>query len=129
MQVNKGSFAAISINEKIYLAGGLVNNAGTFHVEELNVNAMNSSNSCLHQPMIAGGAVIKNDKIIFLANSEISGIAVNKFDIYNTQTSVWSIGVLPPDLISTNSYTPIAIGSANNEIYSIIGTKLYKMNL
>ena len=129
MQVNKGSFAAIRVNEKVYLAGGVVNNAATFHVEELNVNVMNSSNSCLHQPMIGGGAVTKNDKIIFLSNSQISGIAANKFDIYNTQTGVWSVGVLPPDLISTNNYTPVAIGSANNEIYTIIGTKLYKMNL
>src|SRR4030095_3604047 len=132
MQINKASFAAISVNEKVYLAGGTVNNAGTFHVEELNVNTMNSSSSCLHQPMICEidkGAATKNDMIIFFTSPIISGIDINEFDIYNPQTGLWSIGVLPPGLIQTGSYAPIALGSINSEIYTVIGTKLYRMNL
>jgi hypothetical protein len=132
MQVNKASFAGISVNEILYLAGGIVNNAGTFHVEELNANTMNSSGSCLHQPMICEidkGVATKNDMIIFFTSPIISGIDINEFDIYNTQTGLWSIGVLSPGIIQTGSYTPIAIGSAGNEIYTVIGTKLYKMNL
>ena len=127
MQVNKGGFAAISIDEKVYLAGGEVNHTATFHVEELNVNTMTSTYTCLHQPMRWSNPVIKNDKIIFLTNSFISGIELNKFDIYNTRTGIWSVGVLPPGLIKTG--TPIYVESANNEIYTVIGTKLYKMNL
>ena len=116
----------------MYLGGGVVNNAPTFHVEELNVNTMNSSNSCLHQPMICfldKGAVSKNELIVFLTSPVVSGIEINQFDIYNSQTGLWSIGVLPSGIIKTDGYTPIAIESVNNEVYTIIGTKLYKMNL
>ena len=132
MQVNKGSFVAIGLNEKVYFAGGLVNwnYAATFHVEELNVKTMNSSSSCLHQPMICDNdksAVVKNELVIFFTYSPISGIENNKFDIYNMQTGVWSIGVLPPDLLLSNSFT--AIATVNNEIYTVINKKLYKMNL
>jgi hypothetical protein len=132
MQVSKASFAAISFNEKVYLAGGVVNNTASFHVEELNVNTMNSFESCLHQRMtcyIGKGAAIKNDMILFLNYSPYTGVDNNEFDIYNIQTGVWSIGVLPAGLIKQEGYTPMIIESANNEIYTVIGTKLYRMNL
>ena len=128
MLVNKGSFAAVGINDKVYIAGGMVNYAATFHVEEINVNTMNSSSSCLHQPMICDNdkcAVVKNDIVLFFTYSPVSGIERNKFDIYNMQTGAWSIGVLPPE--SSTTYT--AIASVNNEIYTVINNKLYKMNL
>ena len=130
MAVNKDGFAAISVNGKVYLAGGSVNNAITFHVEELDVNTMSSSNACLHQPMVDhndNSAAVKNNMIVFFTYSPFSGIDHHKFDIYNIQTGVWSIGVLPPDLITTNYST--AIIPVNNEIYAVIGDKLYKMNL
>ncbi|HET9745508.1 MAG TPA: kelch repeat-containing protein [Chitinophagaceae bacterium] len=130
MQVNKGSFAAINVNEKVLLAGGEVNYAATFHVEELNVNTMNSSSSCLFQPMYGGGrtAIQKDDKLLFFAYARgFSGIQENKFDIYNIQTGVWSIGILPPDLIPSGAFTSVA--SVNDEIYAVIDNKLYKMNL
>jgi hypothetical protein len=130
MQVNKGSFAAISVNEKVYFAGGVVNDAVTFHVEELNVNTMNSSNACLHQPMISydgKSAVVRNELVIFFTYSPFSGIERNKFDIYNRQTGLWSVGVLPLDLIPQGILSSIV--SVNNEIYTVIGNKLYKMNL
>jgi N-acetylneuraminic acid mutarotase len=130
MAVNKDGFAAISINGKVYLAGGTVNNAVTFHVEELDVNTMTSSNACLHQPMFSSNdntSAVKNNMIVFFGYSPFSGIDHHKFDIYNIQTGVWSIGVFPPDLMTTNYFT--AITSANNEIYAVIDDKLYKMNL
>jgi hypothetical protein len=65
--------------------------------------------------------------IVFFAYSPFAGIDHHKFDIYNIQTGAWSIGVFPPDLITTNYFT--AITSANNEIYTVIDDKLYKMNL
>lgn len=130
MQVNKGSFAAISVNEKVYLAGGVVDNAVTFHVEELNVNTMTSSGSCLHQPMVSydsKSSAIKNNRIVFFTYSPYFGIERNKFDIYNIQTGVWSVGILPIDLVPYGVFS--AIVSVNNEIYTVIGTKLYRMNL
>ena len=130
MAVNKDGFAATSANGKVYLAGGTVNNAITFHVEELDVNNMTSSNACLHQPMFSSNnntSAVKNNMIVFFAYSPFSGIDHHKFDIYNIQTGAWSIGVFPPDLITTNYFT--AITSANNEIYTVIDDKLYKMNL
>jgi len=129
MQVNKGSFESISFNEKVYLAGGIANNAPTFHVEELNINSMNSSNTCLHQAMVSfnnQSAIIKNDLLVFLTYSPFSGIDKNEFDIYNVRTGEWSIGVLP-DLVPSGFFS--AIISTNNEIYTVIGNKLYKMNL
>ena len=130
MQVNKESFAATSVNGKVYFAGGIINNGISFLVEELNVNTMNSSGSCLHQPMISyggKGAAVKNDMIIFFDNSPFAGIAINRFDIYNWQTNNWSVGVLPAEIV--NNYNARAIVSVNNEIYTLIDNKLYKMNL
>ena len=130
MQVNKGSFAAIAFNNKVYFAGGVVNNAPTFHVEELNITNMSSTNACLHQSMVPyddKSAVIKDDMVLFFTYSPFSGIERNKFDIYNMQTGVWSIGVLPPDLVPPGIFSSIV--SVNNEVYTIINNKLYKMNL
>ena len=130
MHVNKGSFAATSVNEKVYFAGGFINNAISFHVEELKVSTMNSSSSWLHQPIVSydsEGFVVKNDLIIFFDDSPFAGIAINRFDIYNWQTGNWSAGMLPADVV--NSYNCRAIVSVNNEIYTLIDNKPYKMNL
>jgi len=130
MQINKGSFAAIGLNEKVYFAGGATNDAPTFHVEELNVNTMNSSSSCLHRPMVCDNdksTVVKNELVIFFTDLPFSGNERKTFDIYNLQTGVWSIGVLPPDSFSPHSFT--AIATVSNEIFVIIDGKLYKMNL
>ena len=130
MAVNKEAFAAVEANGKVYLAGGVVNSAVTFHVEELDVNTMSSSNACLHQPSFSynvNSAAVRNNMIVFFTYSPFAGIDHHKFDVYNIQTGVWSIGVLQPDLITTNYFT--AITSVNNEIYAVIDDKLYKMNL
>ena len=130
LQVNKSDFAAISVNEKAYFAGGLVNNAASFHVEELNVNTMTSSHSCLHQPMVSyneKSAAIKNDLILFFTPSYFTGIERNKFDIYNTQNGMWSVAVFPLHLIPDGVASTIV--SVNNEVFASIGDKLYKMNL
>ena len=129
MQLNKGSFAAIGINDKIYLAGGSINDQiGTLEVEELNVNTMNSSSSCLFQPTIYHSdknVVLKNNQLLFFSGFKT---VENKFDIYNLQTGIWTIGVLPPGL--TAQYLEVAlIVSVDNEVYVVIDNKLYKMNL
>ena len=129
MQLNKGSFAAIGVNNKIYLAGGSIyDQLGTDAIEELNVNTMSSSSSCLFQSSIYHcdrNAVLKNSQLLFFSGMKTDE---NKFDIYNLQTGTWSIGVLPPGL--TAQYLSVApIVSVNNEIYVILENKLYKMNL
>ena len=129
MQLNKGSFAAIGVNNKIYLAGGSIyDQLGTDAIEELNVNTMSSSSSCLFQSSIYHSdrnAVLKNSQLLFFSGMKTDE---NKFDIYNLQTGTWSIGVLPPGL--TAQYLSVApIVSVNNEVYVILDNKLYKMNL
>ena len=128
MQTTKGSFAAIGVNNKIYLAGGSLNDQiGTVEVEELNVNTMSSSTSCLFQPTIYHtdrNAVIKDNQILFFGGMKVNE---KKFDIYDLQTGTWSIGVLPPGL--TTQYLSVApIVSVNNEVYVILDNKLYKIN-
>ncbi|HEX6847727.1 MAG TPA: hypothetical protein VF144_12155 [Chitinophagaceae bacterium] len=136
MQVNKEYFAVTSVNEKVFFAGGFLisgMSGMSFHVEELNVNTMNSTSSCLHQPMVSygsKGAVIKNDLIIFFNDSPLyAGVALNRFDIFNWQTGNWSVGVMAPDLADPGSSGSRPIVSVDNQIYTIIGNKLFKMNL
>jgi hypothetical protein len=132
MQVNKEYFAATCVNEKVFFAGGWVNNVMSFHVEELSVSSMTSTSSCLHQPMATGseGAVVKNDLIIFFNISPwYAGVALNRFDIFNWQTGNWSVGVLMSDTAELSNSSSRPIVSVNNEIYTIIDNKLYKMNL
>ena len=129
MQTTKGSFAAIGVNDKIYLAGGSINDQiGTMEVEELNVNTLSSSNSCLFQPTIFHSdknVVLKDNQLLFFSGLKA---VENKFDIYNLQTGTWSIGVLPPGFAS--QYLSVApIVSVDNEVFVIIANKLYKMNL
>ena len=104
-----------------------------FHVEELNGNTMNSTSSCLHQPMVSYSskdAVVKNDLIIFFNGSPwFAGVALNRFDIFNWQTGNWSVGVLASDAADLGNSSSRPIVSVNNQIYTVIGTKLYKMNL
>lgn len=129
MQTVKGSFAAIGVDDKIYLAGGsLYDQLGTSEVEELEVNTMSSSTSCVFQPTIYHSdknAVLKNNQLLFFSGFKA---VENKFDIYNLQTGTWSIGVLPPG-IPTQYLSVAPIVSANNEVFVILANKLYKMNL
>jgi PKD repeat protein len=130
MQFKKGSFAAISLNEKVLLAGGEISSHPTFHVEELNVSTMNSVNSCLIQPMLgdARTAVQVNDKLLLFAYARgFTGIQDNKFDIYNISTGEWSVGVLPLGLVPTGAFTGIV--SVNDGVFTVINDKLYRMNL
>ena len=68
-------------------------------------------------------ALVKNSKIVF--PRLYGGINANKFDIYDAQTNVWSIGVLPQPLPSG------AIAFSKNNILYIVGgnqnTQLWKL--
>ena len=55
------------------------------------------------------------------------GIERNRVDIYNPQNGVWSVGVLPINLIPEGVVCTIV--TVDNEVFAAIGTKLYKMNL
>jgi N-acetylneuraminic acid mutarotase len=131
MKLTKSDFAAVSDGANVFLAGGLIQpGSQTFAVEKWNVNTMTSTPSCLYQPMSYFNdkdAVIKNNLVVFFSNPFNSRTDASKFDIYNIQTGLWSVGVLPPGIVLGGDAT--AVTSVNNEIYAIIKDKLYKMNL
>jgi hypothetical protein len=110
----KGNHAAISVNNKIYWAGGAVNTtSGTFsyvsrQVEIKDVNTNTSSIACLFQPNSNFQGVLKNNKIVFFRGSW--GTQLNKFDIYDIGTNTWSIGVFSTSVGGS-------IVSAGNVIY------------
>ena len=70
---------------------------------------------------------IKSDLILFYTPSPFMGIERNRVDIYNPQNGVWSVGVLPINLIPEGVVCTIV--TVDNEVFAAIGTKLYKMNL
>lgn len=128
LTVNKTEFAAIEVNNNVFFAGGVLNNNLTFHVETKNWTTLNRTYSCLSQPLIAANnsAVVKNDKILFYSYLPYSGLERNKFDIYNWQTNTWSVGVLPQNLVMDESS---AMAVSGQQVYIVIGNKLYQMNI
>jgi hypothetical protein len=102
-----GFLTGINVADKIYWASGCT-------VEIKNANTGNSSIAHLFTPMgwitIDEGqnTVVKDGKIIFFRHWTDSA---DKFDIYDTATNTWSIGVLPVNIIGAS------IISVNNTIY------------
>jgi hypothetical protein len=131
LKFNKVEFAAIAVNDNVYFAGGTFQYGASFDVDIRNWTTSSKSSSCLFQPMVASNAnsaVLKNDKILFYSYSPYSGIQRNKLDIYNWQTNVWSVGVLPMNLVPDNN-VGTAMAVAGQQVYIIIEDKLYKMNI
>jgi hypothetical protein len=120
LQEAKRDHAAISFNNKIYWAGGVTTSASgnqvpSSLVEIRDVVTGAISLSCLFQPNASFKAVVKDNKIVFFTGQ---GTVKNKFDIYNTVTNTWSVGVLPVSLedatiISVNNTIYIAGGYVN----------------
>ena len=75
----------------------------------------------------SNSAVTKNDKVLFYSYMTYSLMESNKFDIYNWQTNTWSIGVLPPNLVPPDKSRVMAV--SGQDVYIVIGNKLYKMNI
>ena len=94
MEVKKSGFSTVNVNGTIFFAGGILDNATTFHVEKLHMATMNNTHSCLDQPKQLKNAVVKNENILFFTYNPFMGIDNRRFDIYNTQTDQWSVGVI-----------------------------------
>ena len=59
------------------------------------------------------GIVSRNNQIVFFAGNNRTGLATQKFDIYDIPTKTWSIGALP----QTENVERALIISVNNIIY------------
>jgi N-acetylneuraminic acid mutarotase len=131
LQEPKAAMSSIAVDNKIYWAGGVSENMPvptgftwvlTSQVEIKDINTGNSTITCLFQPNYwpwNNAAVQKNDKIVFFTGPNINAVQ-NKFDIYDTSTNSWSIGVLPQNIEGT-------IISINNTIYVSSGSQLWKL--
>lgn len=115
--------AAISLNGKIYWAGGenLACGSDTWslssEVEIFDTATQTCTYSCLFQPNSRLTAVAKDNLILFFTGA---GTIKDRFDIYDTTTGAWSIGVLP------SLYAP-TIYSYNNTVYVTDGTQVWKL--
>lgn len=83
---------------------------------DVEIRNINTGTSRLEQLSRSGPeeiitSVIKDDKIVFIRSNS------KYFDIYNTTTNEWSVGVLPQPLLSG-----VAVISVNNVIYIAGGT-------
>jgi N-acetylneuraminic acid mutarotase len=107
--------AAIATGNKIIWAGGRkacgINNPKqlTQEVEIRDVTTQVSTYACLFQINAEFKAVVKDNKIVFFTGKGTS--STDHFDIYNTTTNVWSIGVM------NLNFEDAAIFSVNNTIY------------
>lgn len=114
----KGFAAGIAVGNVNYWAGGhtyVVDYTLSDGVEIKDMISGMSRIEYLFQPNSRFSAVQKNDTIIFFTGS---GAVKNKFDIYDTKTKVWSIGVLPENvedasIISVNNTIYVAGGKVN----------------
>lgn len=115
MDQSIGYQAAIATGNKIIWAGGRkacgISNPKqlTQEVEIRDVNTQGSTYACLFQPNAEFKAVVKDDTIVFFTGKGTS--STDHFDIYNTKTNVWSIGVM------NLNFEDAAIFSVNNTIY------------
>lgn len=124
-------FAGIAVGTNIYWAGGSKGtalNKASCNVEITNVNTRISSIEYLSRArnfFVDGGqnAVIKDDQIVFFTGERVYSAQnnTNKFDIYNTSTNTWSLGVLPQTIQAAS------IISVNNTIYVTDGRQVWKL--
>jgi len=105
------------VGTKIYWAGGLykqTEEAFNSLVEIHDVDNGSSTFSCLFQPNAFSSAVQKNNQIVFFTAGEDMPTPTpvhSKFDIYDINTNIWSIAVLPQTIYASS------IISVNNTIY------------
>ncbi len=109
MYEGKGGPGGIAVNNKIFWSGGTTGTTpNTYNSCLVEIRDVNSGSSTIQYLSKPGGGlpVIQNNKILFLRAGS------NEFDIYNTTTDTWFIGVLSQ---------PIPVGAAiicvNNTVY------------
>jgi N-acetylneuraminic acid mutarotase len=133
LQVPRIYHSAVAVVDILYFGGG---KSSTYQsvcsVETLDVNTGSSTLMNLFDPAswsIDDGqnAVVKDNKIIFLRHN--GGANANRFDIYDTQTNIWTIGVLAQPIpagasvISVNNTIYIAGGSVNG----VLSNQVWKL--
>lgn len=118
-QQPRAGVAAAAKGDYIYWGGGAVgNDLGnlTKRVEIRNIQTGNSTFECLSYARFCN-AFVKGDDIVFFTGYPVS----KTFDIYNTVTRSWSIGVLPAELWGA------AVVCVNNRLY--IGGGVWGANM
>jgi len=143
MSEAKADFAGIALGSKIYWAGGEVSylicggfcgnlGGGTYSSCQVEIRdgiTGASSYQQIRSPATwrnynGQNAVEINGKIIFLGKSSFP----NYFDIYDTATNSWSVGILPQgienaSIISVNNVVYVAGGEVNN----VLSDQVYKL--
>ncbi|HEX6846201.1 MAG TPA: hypothetical protein VF144_04450 [Chitinophagaceae bacterium] len=126
MQLPRVFHAGVVSNDVLYLAGGQssalcsVETWNTITGERTVMQLFGPASWATYQ---AQNAVIRNNKIIYLRHG--GGSDATKFDIFDIQTNLWSIGLLPqqiPDralVISVNNVVYIAGGDQNNQVWKL----------
>lgn len=117
----RGYMAGIGMGGKLYWAGGVTGRGTqpfTDEVEIMDPATGTSTFSCLFQPNAFFTAVAKDRFIVFFTGA---GQQKNKFDIYDTTTNTWSVGVLPyalegASIISVNNTLYVAGGKLNGAL-------------
>lgn len=129
LREEKGAMGAIAVDDKIYWAGGYINNGvrsnpavNTVEVTDTKTGLV--TYDCLFQPNIGCAVVQSHSKIIFFTPHTIQNgylppdFITDKFDIFDLETGNWSIGVLPvhiynASVISVNNKVFVAGGFVN----------------
>lgn len=107
--------AGTTLSNKIYWAAGCT-------VEIKDVTTGNSTIAHPYKPIQwEAQAVVKDNYVILLGQRGSLNYPDSepKFDIYNTTTNTWSIGMLPSNIMSAISL--------NNIVYASDGIKVYKL--
>ena len=131
----RGFIGAISVGNKNYWAGGIVEGNGlwTDVVEIRDMITGTSTFSCLSNKNAHFQVVQRGSQIIFFTNYYESGTPVpdhlrNRFDIYDLTTSTWFIGVLPhrinaASIVSVNQTIYVAGGLVDG----VVSDKVWKL--
>src|SRR5579863_443154 len=110
---------SIAVANKIYWAGGYTfpsKGVKTSQVEIMDIPTQTSTVTCLSQSKGSFGTVSgTNDIVFFIGDPSVSPM---NFDIYNTVTQSWSIGILNsglayPSIISADNKLFVAGGETN----------------
>jgi N-acetylneuraminic acid mutarotase len=124
-----GAISGVAVGSNIYWAGSSwATNPGVGKVEIWNTTNNTVSIECLSYARNFPTAIVRNNQVAFFGWGAWSGLT-NRFDIYNTQTKEWSIGLInqaieQPAIISVNNTVYMGGGNSSpinstNKVYSL----------
>jgi len=133
MSLGEGKFylACNVVGDKIYWAGGRTGfTQPSGIINSCSVEIFDTKNNKRSFENLAGpglwdhginrnGVVCKN-KIVYI-KQHTAGVATDKFDIYETNSGIWKIGVLPMAMHVKS------VAVVNDEIYIVTGDTIYKL--